>query len=464
MNSLSLFYAIPAGVFLFVAGLFFIHRHLPRWMALLPVLACYSFAAFIMMMGGFHNVAHVALEGVEVDLVDDEGQARQIVVGGEAEAGKPSGIEIPGYPVDALRLSLQQDGSLMLRPGSGYERGVLVRSGDQIVPVEPGSLPRLVSLQSGDSIQIEESAGGDVLAQWKLGTGKYDLNLDRTNYRWIGGANKGVAHMEGMPDQVIGVRAEGSVLFIKKGAGFTAQLGVMINGRRLDFGKVDELRTVYQPDVTTLALVSTDPAVGRVKLLETGFQRFNAELQWDSILKDKPLAHPIELETSRVYKVGGSTEDDFVVKGLPPGALRLVIGTDGKMNLDLTENGKKAKAKRELVGTYPQSNAEFNQGVRVGNEGDAVGGVFILIGKGQQTQKPASEDSESAPEAPVSVWNCAWLPNASTRWILPNREIVLPLMNVDVKLGSRRPWTALHARLWSAARCLSLQWGESTPT
>jgi hypothetical protein len=448
MNSLTLFFALPAGVFVFVAGLLYLHRSLPRWMALLPVLACYACAAFVLLMGGCHNVAHVALEGLEMDLMDEDGHARQIVIGGEAEPGKPSGIEVPGYPVDALRLSLQEDGSLALQPGSGYQRGILVRSGSEIVPVEPGGLPRLVSLQSGDSIQIKENAGGDVLAQWRLGTGKYDLNLDRAAYRWIGGADKGIARMEGMADQVIGVRAEGSTLFIKKGPGFNPSLGVMLNGRRLEFGALDELRTVYQPEITKLAIVGPDPAMGSVRLVESGFQRYNAELQWESTQHANPLAHPIELESARVYRVGGAFEDDFVVQGLPPGALQLVISADGKMTLELSETGKKAIANREFTGSYPQANTEFNQGVRVGAEGDPAGGIFILLSKSEPAPPPTPEaSSESTSLAPVTSlspsprWKCAWLPNAITKWRLPNREIVLPLMNLDVRLGSRRPWT-----------------------
>jgi|GEM_PF-2774670 len=444
-GSLTLFYIIPAAVFVVIVGLFYMRRTLSRWMALLPVLACYAGAVIILTMGGCHNVAHVALEGIEIDLLDQDGKPRQIVIGGGAEPGKPSGIEIPGYPVDALRLSLQADGSLALQPGTGYQRGVLVRSGDQIVPVEPGGLPRLVSLQSGDQIHIAEDAGGDVLAQWLLGTGKYDLNLDPNTYRWIGGADKGIARMEGMADQVLGVRGNGVVLTLKKGPGFNAQLGVMLNGRRLNFGQLDELQTVYQPDVTTLALVGPDPAVGTVRLIESGVQRFNAELQWDSPTQDNPVAHPIDLEAARVYRVGGAWDDDLVVKGLPPGVLQLVVSVDGKMTLELTALGKKAAEKHELAGQYPQTNSEPNQGIRIGNEQDALGGQFLLLGKAEPALPPAATTDASEENLsvvpPTVIWRCAWLPNASTRWVLSNRQIVLPLLNLNMRLGTRRPWT-----------------------
>jgi hypothetical protein len=412
----------------------------------------------ILLMGGCHNVAHVALEGLEVDLLDDEGQPRDIVIGGEAEKGKPSGIEIPGYPVDALRLRLEKDG-LTLRPGPGYQRGLLVRSGDQLVPLEPSGLPRLLPLESGDQLHISPDEGGEVLAQWKLGTGKYDLTPDARAYRWIGGADKGIARMAGAPDQVLGVRAEGSSLFLKKGAGWKPEWGVMLNGRRLNISGTEEFRTVYQPDAATLALVGPDPAAGTLKLVESGVMRSMAALEWTSLHQgDRPVAHPLPLEAGHAYRVGGAVEDDFFVKSLPPGVLQLMITPEGQLTLSLTETGKKAQADRKLRGVYPQTVSEANQGVRVGLEGDPAGGVFVLLGPEGAAPAPAtaaaadatavpgevdseSVDADSTPAAPVARWKCGWLPNTASRWVLPNREIVLPLMNLNISLGTRRPWT-----------------------
>lgn len=455
MNSLTLFFVAPACVFLATAALFHVYGRVPRWMALLPVLACYLCTCCILFLGGCHSVAHVSLDGIEADLLDEEGKPREIVVGGEAEKGQPSGIEIPGYPVDALRLRYDQ-GKLVLRPGPGYQRGLLVRSDDRLVPLEPSGLPRFVPLRSGDTLRIAPDEGGEVLAQWRLGTGKYDLNLDSTSFRWIGGADKGIAHVQGLADQVVGLRAEGTDLIIKKGAGFKPGFGVMLNGRRLRLGATEELKTRYQPDATMFALVGPDPACGTFTLRESGIQRFSAELQWTSKNSSPPDAHPFEMETGRVYHVGGALEDDFVVKGLPPGVFQLTISASGEMQLALTDAGKKQAAGEKLRGTYPQTNSEVNKGVRIGLEGDAGGGAFVLVGPADTAPPPVaamdtSTESDVVDADPVTAtaaapsgtpkWKCAWLPNAQVLWPLPNREIVLPLINTNVPLGTRRPWT-----------------------
>ncbi len=356
MNSLTLFFIIPAGVFLVIAGLFHISRRLPSLLAVLPVLACYVAAAFILAMGGCHNVAHVALEGLEINLQDEDGHPRDIVIGGEAQNGRPSGIEVPGYPVDALHLRWEQN-NLVVLPGPGYQRGLLVRSGDRLVPLESG-LPRVVPLQSGDVLRVDPQAGGEVRAQWQLGTGGFDLNVQGRNPHWVGEADKGLGRIEGLGAHIVSLHAQGSVLVVKKGPDFKADMGVMVNGRRLSFEGGDEIHTRYEPDGSTFALVGPDPAVGELRLKESGLLRFNAELDWESPAKDQPVAHPFELEAGAKRKVGGAQEDDFMVRGLPPGVLQLSITPEGRMTLELTDAGRRALAERKLAGTSPQANSE----------------------------------------------------------------------------------------------------------
>jgi hypothetical protein len=170
--------------------------------------------------------------------------------------------------------------------------------------------------------------------------------------------------------------------------------------------------------------------------------------------------------TDHPYRVGGALEDDFLVKGLPPGVLEVVMSPEGRMTLSLTEAGKKAKAEGKLRGSYPQVNTEINNGVRIGPEGDPEGGIFLLLGGNaagpapmanapdpdKEAEESESIDSSAPPTTPNAArWRCAWRPNAATHWVLPNREIVLPLINFSVSLGSRRPWSQQVFPLSSAS-------------
>lgn len=449
MPTFTLFYLVPAGVFLAMAFLWYVGRKLPRWFAVLPVLACYATTATLLFVGGMcHRVAHVKLSGLELDLVERDGRPRAITLGGAAQGEQADlGIEIPGLPPEALRLGIEGD-KLKIVPGPGYQRGILVRSGGRLVPLEAGGVPCLVPLAAGDAISVPAQEGGEVIAQWRLGKSRLEMDVN-AKLRWIGSSGTGTARLPGMTAQVLGLHTEGGALVVMKGAGWSEDLGVQVNGRRMSFGTATELRVPYLPGQTTLALVKAEPLAGTITLTESSAPlRREAFLHWQSALP-QPVACPFEMATGRSYRVGGTLEDDVFIKGLPAGAMSLTVTAHGSLTLELSKDGLAAQAEGRIAGRYPQS-VEVGKAITVGDAAMPFVGSFHLLGPVRAAMPNAStnhtESSESdidteAPPTLVSRWRCAWQPDIQTRWQLPNRTISLPLVAVPLDLLTRRTWT-----------------------
>jgi hypothetical protein len=451
MPTLTLIYLIPAGVFLAMAFLWYVGGKLPRPFAVLPVVACYAATASLLFCGGMcHRVAHVKLSGLEMDLADRSDAKRTLSLGGAAHGLRSTDdIEIPGLPPEALRLRLVGE-KLRIEPGPGYQRGILVRSGGKLVPLEAGGIPRLVPLVTGDQIQVPPTEGGEVIAQWRLGKERMEMDVTATP-RWIGGAGVGIAKLSALAPQVLGLKAEAGNLVLMKGSGGSADLGVLLNGRRLSFGNAAELREMYRPGITTLALVKAEPLAGTITFQESSPPlRATASLGWQSILP-QPVGFPFEVEAGRAYLVGGSLEDDVFIKGLPPGGLTLAIAAEGKLTLDLTKDGIEAQKEGRLIGEYPQT-VEVAKPLSVGEDGTPYEGSFFLLGPvaasttipvvvSTETSESDIDADASASAAPPKRWRCAWQPSIQTLWQLPNRTISLPLVDVPVDLFTRRLWT-----------------------
>lgn len=449
MPTFTIFYLVPAGVFLAMAVLWYVGGRLPRFFAVLPVAASYAATAVLLLCGGMcHRVAHVRLSGVEVDLIDRSGKERLIALGG-SESGQraEAGIEIPGLPAEALRIGLVGD-QLKITPGPGYQRGILVRSGGRLVPLEAGGVPRLVPLENGDQIGVPADEGGEVIAQWRLGRQRLELDVTAT-LRWIGSSGTGVAKLPGMAAQVIGLKLDGAALVLAKGPGWTNDLGVLANGRRVSFGDQPELRVEYRPSLTTLALVKAEPLAGTITFAESSPPlRTKASLTWKSLL-EQPVAYPFEMETGRAYLVGGSLEDHVFVKGLPPGVMTLTVSAEGRLTLELSEHGVEAQKEGRIAGSYPQT-VETGKAVAIGDASVPYAGTIHLLGAAaQEPAQPATvttEDAETDINVPAAAeppkrWRCAWQPAIQTHWQLPNRTISLPLVDVPVDLFTRRLWT-----------------------
>lgn len=449
MPTLTVFYLIPAGVFLTAVFLWYVGGRLPRLFSVLPVVSCYAAAAVLLFCGGMcHRVAHVKLGGLEMDLIDRAGKERHISLGGASKGDRAdSGLEIPGLPPEALSLTLA-GGQLKILPGPGYQRGILVRSGGRLVPLEEGGVPLLLPLQNGDAISVPADEGGDVIALWKLGKARTELDVTASQ-RWIGGTGQGTAKLSQLPAQVLGLRQAGSEIILTRGPDWSSGLGVQVNGRRLEFRDQVEIRSPFLPGVTTLALVKTEPLAGTITFTESAPPlRRAAFLDWQSALP-QAVAFPFEMEISRQYRVGGSHTDDVFVKGIPAGALTLSVDAAGAMTMDLSKDGREAFKEGLIDGDYPQT-AAVGQALKLGKSGRPYSGVFQLLGPIQVAEKPsanAAEASESGvdpsftqPAAATTRWRCAWQPAVETRWQLPNRTISLPLADVPVDLFTRRTW------------------------
>ncbi|MBE7495316.1 MAG: hypothetical protein HS117_10235 [Verrucomicrobiaceae bacterium] len=449
MPTFTIFYLVPAGAFLAMAFLWYVGGKLPRFFAVLPVAACYAATALLLFCGGMcHRVAHVKLSGLEMDLADRTGKERVISLGGAANGQRSlDDIEIPGLPPEALKLALVGD-ELKIAPGPGYQRGILVRSGGKLVPLEAGGVPRLVPLTKGDQITIPGTEGGEVIAQWRLGKERMELDVTATP-RWIGASGTGTAKLPAMPPQVLGLKLDGGALVLARGPGWSADLGVLVNGIRISFGNTPELRVPWRPGLTTLALVKAEPLAGVITFDESSAPlRTTASLAWKSVL-EQPQAFPFEMEAGRAYHVGGSLEDHVVIKGLPAGAMTLNVSTDGKLTLELTDDGIEAQKEGRIQGAYPQT-GEVNKPLSVGDASVPYAGSFHLLGPVSSAApaapagNEASEGDINAPttaSAPPLRWRCAWQPAIQTQWKLPNRTISLPLADVPVDLFTRRLWT-----------------------
>ena len=447
MPTLTLLYLIPAGVFVAMAVLWFLAGKIPRLFSVLPVMTCYAMTAVLLIAGGMcHRVAHIKLSGLEIDLVARDGTPRPVILGSELPRAKmDASIDIPGLPPDALRLGLVND-HLTLAPGAGYHRGILVRTGGVLVPLEPGGVPRLVLLEKGDTITIPPTEGGEVIAQWRVGNEVNEL-VPTTKPRWIGSDGTGIAKLAGLPPQVLSVHLNGAALELTKGPGWTPNLGVMINGRRLEFEASPALQVSYFPGLTTLSLVQPDPVVGTLAFDESAPPlRREAFLSWQSVLP-QPTAFEFPAESGRLLRVGGTIEDDVFVKGLPGNALTLSVSPDGKMTLDLTDDGREAQEEGLALGTFPQT-VPAGQPIVLGDGNVTHSGSFHLLGPTAPPVVVADENSSEGsvnlppPSAtPPAFWRCAWQPVIKTRWQLPNRTISLPLASVPVDLFTRRPWT-----------------------
>ena len=221
MPTLTVFYLLPAGVFLAAVFLWYVAGRLPRPLSVLPVVSCYVAAALLLFCGGrCHRVAHVKLSGMEMDLMERADKGRKIVLGGASQGGRAdSGVDIPGLPPEALKLTFES-GQLKISPGPGYQRGILVRSGGRLVPLEKGGVPRLVELQNGDVVNVPAEEGGDVIALWKLGKARTELDVN-AQLRWIGSSGQGTAKLTNLPAQILGLRLAGRELVLTPGPDWT---------------------------------------------------------------------------------------------------------------------------------------------------------------------------------------------------------------------------------------------------
>lgn len=308
--------------------------------------ACYLSAGALLVLGGCKRIAHVRLEGVEMDMAEQNEGERMLSVGAAtstAQVGKvpQPAIEVKGYPVDAFRIK-PGGKSLKIEAGSSWRPGLLVRSGGRLVSVD--GLPRLVPLLDGDEIVLENAVKVEPPA--------------------LGGAEKPAA----------------------------------------------------------------DPLVGRM------------------IWNDGSLSWKGEARTTRIVvrggapiTAGGGMADDLFIQGLAPGALELEAN-DGKL---LMRNvGKVPGVPQEWIG-------EEGKALKIGGNDSPWAGRLGMV-KARQLEAPppaadpaGEESAETTEPEAAKVWEilCRWDTAAETRWELPRRKVILPVVNKEVEVLTHQKWT-----------------------
>lgn len=420
-------YALPALIFLAVAGLWYAAvqsgGRIRRSLSVAPVMCCYLVAAILLLSGGCHRIAHVKLEGVEVDLQSRSGKVRALVIGGADDEQAPA-IRVPGYPADALRLRLLGK-KLLLAPGPGYRRDILVRNGGRLMSLEKEGTPKLVPLEDGDRITVSDQAGGGGKVEWTLGAGKYDLTPSGGKARWLGGSSKGVARAPGYPAEVLSVSKVSTGIKLERGPGLGGGIRVLVDGRQLRFGDKKSVVIRYRPGKTRLALVRRDPLAGEITWRSSGL--FGKQATLDA--KAKPRAYSIDVSPKRSVTLGGGVGDAIYVKGMPTEAYRLTV-ENGQLVLQQTSEGG-VKHIGAAVGWQH----------RVGEEHSPAGGVLSIskvIRDGNENESEGSEES-GGPSPAVRI-ECVWTPNAHTRWQLPNRVVTVPVVGWEVPVFVRHQW------------------------
>ena len=314
-----------------------------RGWGLLAMWACYLSTGALLVLGGCKRIAHVRLEGVEMALTESHGKNRLLSVGAAPAAAQAAkvpapAIEVDGYPVDAFRIKLG-DKALRIEPGSGWRPGLLVRSGGHLVPM--GGLPRLVPLQDGDEILLEDAS---------------------------------VPTSAAMPG------AAGNPV---------------------------------------------DPLVGTMTWRK-------GTLAW----KGQERTSRFVLRSDAQLSAGGGLADDLFIQGLAAGALELEV-REGK--LVLRNVGKVPGVPKEWQGIEGKA-------LRIGGENSPWAGRLGVV-KVREVEKSVAESNddsaESDPVAPAKVWEivCRWDTAAETKWVLPKRKVILPVIKKEVEVFSHLKWT-----------------------
>ena len=168
MKTTSLLYALPP--LLFIASLLyaFVKGHAWRWAVLPAVLGCHAVAGLILWAGGqFRPVVRAELLALEADLEGRHGEPLRVTLGGsKGREGVPADtVLIPDYPAEAFEFRRDKKGGWHLAPGAGWRPGLVAWSGD-LPLTQPGGLPALIPLSSGDRLLMPGSKEGKGREEW----------------------------------------------------------------------------------------------------------------------------------------------------------------------------------------------------------------------------------------------------------------------------------------------------------
>ena len=442
LENTTFVYIIPALVFLGVGVFWFVtvwvkSAAVSRLLGLIPVWSVYAAFGVLLFSGALHKILHLRLEGVEMSALQGD-EVREFTIGGWGNDDQEPTLYVKDYPAEALTMSVE-NGETTLRPGSGYERRLLVTSGKKLVPLE-GDVPALIPLQEGDEIVVEPSAGGGDVVRKVLGDGFSDFTPRRDGkVRWIGGAGTGVEQAAGYPPEVVGIRklAENRLELIR-GDGLQPGVRVHLNGRDTQLHRQERVEVGYTPGVSYLDLRRLDPLAGKIVYRKDS-------VSWEGDARTVAL----RISSDRVWTLGGDAFDDIYVKGLPAGAFHLTVDQTGLRVANITE----------MEGIESERVLTVGRAWAFGVKSEMPWGGILGVNSHRAiplTEEPLLSETGEAVVGKLYEAEIDWQPNSKTAMELPRRLTTLPVVGSQMELWTNLPWTE---RVYPLSNCRSVESG-----
>jgi hypothetical protein len=263
-----------------------------------------------------------------------------------------------------------------------------------------------------------------------------------------------------LPDSTLGVsRGEGETIVLHRLPSTGPQSFITVNGTAFPEGQLT-WTVPYKSGETAITISFPDPLAG---IINVNLGIGSASLSWRSAQASTPLslAKSVQLAEGDLLTMGGGSDDDIAVFGLPPGFFELALNSEKQLVVTLSSSGAKAVEGGENFFTDQPLSREFliyKEGRalkefevwKLGKDSSPTGGRlrFTLNPQSFQTktdQPTPLEVSGDSPLQPVTsnprVAQIEWVGNPATIWELPNRKITIPMLpDRPVSLFTRRNW------------------------
>lgn len=460
----ALTFALPVLLFVVLLGFWFLaktegKRELAWWVMLLPTCAVYVCMGWLLFTG--KGVYHIQLDGVQVNLDDERGKGRELLVGeipDKADKLADPLFRVKGYPVDSVKLRADK-GGVRVEAGPGYEPGLLVFSDDKLLAIkrkfkkgrakraaqgikekdeEYYGYPQIVALEDGDEIVVDAAAGGGERKVLNIGEGRGAVTPGTVDYRVVGSNGNYDAKIEGYGEEVLLLKTVGEQdgekkLVIKRGKDFGAGVKVVLNGKNLDLLARDAYSLLYAPGRTRIELMRQDPLAGTYKYSSAGGV-------WKDISVSRALTEerPEELIKFNIptfgITAGGGAEDGLTLKGLAAESYDFML-KDGALFFKADKNEKDPFTNQPLL----DYTIKKGEAVQIGSVTSPWGGELRFKG--------IIEKTEMVDEKEVVIQRMAieFLPNAARgngEIVMPilSREVELPVTGTKLVLPVKQPW------------------------
>jgi hypothetical protein len=250
--------------------------------------------------------------------------------------------------------------------------------------------------------------------------------------------------VDGYPEDAFRITADGKSLRLGTGRGWRPGLLVKSGGRLVSVdglprlvplrdGDEIDLEDPQQPAPATedgAGKPAGDPLVGRM-VWKSG------SLSWKG--GGRSMRMLVRGETPMT--AGGGMADDLFIQGLAPGALELEA-VAGKLRM--RNMGKVPGVPQEWIG-------EEGKALRIGGDSPWAGRLGVLkVRQVDSVPQPEDDEGEVVAEAANPATGTAtkewevlfrWETASETRWELPRRKVILPVVNREVEVWTHQKWT-----------------------